>query len=367
MSRYLALVGPGSYSRQRECLLCYFPDGQHPPEPGQPFRIPGLDQTMELLSREGTRALYEGDLARAFDREMRGHGGLVSRDDLRAYRAEVRRPLSIRSRGWALALNPPPAIGGAALGVLVGWLDRCWPAGPSPGARARLLADAQLALLGLRSGVIEAEDFDDQVARALLEDSGLLPWLPRLSSPGTTQISVATADGGLASIAMSNGYDAGIMIPGTGITCNNALGEPELNPRGFLAAPPGSRIVSNMAPSVALADDGRRLAFGSPGASRITTAMAQAWAWLAFEGLDPAEAIAAPRLHVEPPANGVGPAVARVEPGFDISGLGDDLLVVPFDAPDMYFGGVKLALATPDGTLIGLADPRREGSVRSVG
>ncbi|QDV38950.1 gamma-glutamyltransferase [Tautonia plasticadhaerens] len=366
MSGYLALVGPGSYSRQDDCLFCYFPDGRRPPDPGAPFRISHMDRTMEQLSREGTRALYEGDLALAFDREMRAHGGLVSRQDLRSYRAEVRRPLTLRSRGWTLGLNPPPAIGGAALGVLIGWLDRAWPDGPAPGRRARLLAKAQLALLELRSGVIEAEDFDDSIARALLEDSGLLPWLPRLSSPGTTQISVATADGGLASIAMSNGYDAGIMIPGTGITCNNALGEPELNPRGFLAAPPGSRVVSNMAPSIALGDDGRRLAFGSPGASRITTALAQTWAWLAFEGLDPEAAIAAPRLHVDPPGSGDGPPVARVEPGFDLSGLDDGLAVVPFPTIDMYFGGVKLALRSPDGSLLGRADPRREGAVRSV-
>ncbi|RUL85292.1 gamma-glutamyltransferase [Tautonia sociabilis] len=367
MVNYLAQVGPGPYARQEECLRTFFPDREHPPPAGAPFRIAGLEGTMEQIAREGTRALYEGDLASAIVREMASGGGLISRRDLASYRAEVRRPLAIRSREWTLSLNPPPAVGGAALGVMVGWLDRCWPLGSAPGERAVLLARAQRALLELRSGVLDCPDFDDAMARALLEDSGLLPWLPRLSAPGTTQISVATADGGLASMAMSNGYDAGIVIPGTGIVCNNALGEPELNPRGFLAQRPGARIVSNMTPTVAIADDGRRLAIGSPGASRITTALAQTWAWMVFEGLDPGEAVIAPRLHVSPPESAGGRPVARVEPGFDTSRLAREFDIVTYSHPDMYFGGVKLAMVGPGGGLSGRADPRREGAVRSVG
>ncbi|WP_169977698.1 gamma-glutamyltransferase [Tautonia rosea] len=366
MSDYLARVGPGSYVRQDDCLWTYFPDGRNPAAPGSPFRLPGMEGTMEAIARDGARAVYEGEIAEAIVKEMRDHGGLISRKDLESYRAEVRRPLRLRSRGWTLELNPPPSIGGAALGVLIGWLDRAWPGETTHGERALVIARAQRTLLELRADVMESGDFDEAMARSLLEETGLLPWLPRLSSPGTTQLSVATGDGSLVSIAMSNGYDAGINIPGTGITCNNALGEPELNPGGFLALPPGSRIVSNMAPTVALADDGRRLAFGTPGASRITTALAQTWAWLAFEGLDPGDAVAAPRLHVEPAAEG-GRPIARSEPGFDTSLLEPFFEVRAYDHPDMYFGGVKLVMAGADGSLMGRADLRREGAVREVG
>ncbi len=120
-----------------------------------------------------------------------------------------------------------------------------------------------------------------------------------------------------------------------------------------------------MAPTLAIADDGRRLSIGSPGSSRITTALAQTWTWLVFEGLDPGDAVAAPRLHVEPGPDG-GPPVARVEPGFDASRLEPFFRVVPFAFPDMYFGGVKLALREADGSLSARADLRREGAVRVV-
>jgi gamma-glutamyltranspeptidase/glutathione hydrolase len=361
LSEWLGQVGPGPYSYQEESRRCFFPDGDRPPAPGQPFRIPDMDRTLALISREGTRAFYEGDLAAAIAREMDEHGGLLARADLAAYRAEVHRPLRLRSAGWTLALNPPPAVGGAALGILIGWLERAWVPGTSPAERALLHARAQAALLGLRTGVLDTPDFDDAIARSLLDETGLRRWLPRLGLPGTTSIAVAAADGTIAVVAMSNGYDAGVTIPGTGIACNNALGEPELNPRGYLALPAGARLPSNMTPTFAVSEDGRRLGLSTPGAARISTALAQCWARLVFEGLSPADAIAAPRLHVGPGTD--GRLIAYTEPGIDASLLPPAFEVTPFDRRDMFFGGVKLASIDADGSLYGVADDRRQGAV----
>ena len=66
-----------------------------------------------------------------------------------------------------------------------------------------------------------------------------------------------------------------MIAAGTGIWLNNCLGEQELNPAGLHAAAPGTRLLSNMAPTVGRHDDGSTLAIGSPGADRITTAIAQ--------------------------------------------------------------------------------------------
>ena len=49
---------------------------------------------------------------------------------------------------------------------------------------------------------------------------------------------------------------AGMIAKGTGIWLNNTLGEQELNPLGLHGTPPGSRLLSNMAPTVARHDDG---------------------------------------------------------------------------------------------------------------
>lgn len=162
---------------------------------------------------------------------------------------------------------------------------------------------------------------------------------------------------------MSMGYGAGVTIGGTGIPCNNSAGEPELNPRGFGAGQPGSRLSSNMTPTVAWHPDGRSLALGSPGASRITTALAQTWLRYALEGATMEQAVAAPRLHVEQWADGLR---VQCEPGIDPRLLHDDFLVRPFENLDMFFGGVQLAGRDDRGALHAVADPRRDGEARVV-
>ena len=57
--------------------------------------------------------------------------------------------------------------------------------------------------------------------------------LAALQSPNTTHLSVATEDGAMVSVTMSMGYGSGVVIPDTGVACNNSLGEPEMNPQGF--------------------------------------------------------------------------------------------------------------------------------------
>src|SRR3712207_1127345 len=93
-------------------------------------------------------------------------------------------------------------------------------------------------------------------------------------SPYTTHLSCVDASGLAVSITASMGYGSGIVIPGTGIPMNNTLGEPELNPKGFHALTPGERLISSMSPTI-FTEEGGLIALGSPGASRIPTAILQ--------------------------------------------------------------------------------------------
>lgn len=218
--------------------------------------------------------------------------------------------------------------------------------------------------MNVREDQLSHPHFDGPVAQALLETEALQKqFLKGLSSPNTTHLSVVTQDGTMVSVTLSMGYGAGILIPDTGIACNNSLGEPELNPQGYHVAATGSRLVSNMAPTVAWHQDGRCLALGSPGASRITTSIAQTWARYAVEGLTLEAAVRASRLHIEPSSNGLR---AQCEPGIDTSLLAPPFIVRPFDQPDMYFGAIKLAARDEGGRLHAVADDRRQGAVEIV-
>ena len=147
------------------------------------------------------------------------------------------------------------------------------------------------------------------------------------------------------------------MVPGTGFWLNNSLGEVELHPGGFHGLEPGTRLVSNMAPSVARRDDGAVVAIGSPGADRITTALSQVLYRSLAMGSSIGDAIGAPRVHAELFG---GEAVLAHEPGLDVtavSGLG----LRPFTSSNMYFGGVQAAAWYPGEGLVASADPRRSG------
>ncbi|MHC4990337.1 MAG: gamma-glutamyltransferase, partial [Planctomycetota bacterium] len=277
-AKWLGIAGSLLFRQQQASRECFFPDGDRPLQEGEHFLIPSMDRTLEQISSEGAHALYQGDLARAFEDEMLEHGGLVTRRDLAAYRARLRRPLAVRSSGFEMAFNPPPAVGGAAVAVLVRLLEMSIDPGLSPAERALVNARVQTQLLQIREGEMAGDALHEETAELLLSQRWLREHSAAIRSPNTTHLSVATGNGDLVGITMSNGYGSGVTIPATGIACNNSLGEPELNPWGYHAAEPGARLISNMAPTIAWHEDGRRLTFGSPGASRITTAIAQTWA-----------------------------------------------------------------------------------------
>ena len=98
--------------------------------------------------------------------------------------------------------------------------------------------------------------------------------LNRWTSASTVHTSAVDDNGIACAITASSGYGSGEMPAGTGLWLNNCLGELELNRRGLDAGPPGQRLPSNMAPTIARRE-GAVLAAGSPGADRITTALHQ--------------------------------------------------------------------------------------------
>jgi gamma-glutamyltranspeptidase/glutathione hydrolase len=151
------------------------------------------------------------------------------------------------------------------------------------------------------------------------------------------------------------------MPQGTGLWINNCLGELELNRRGLDAGPPGIRLPSNMAPSVARRS-GRVLAAGSPGADRITTALHQFLVNILQMGMSLEDAIAHPRLHVD--TSGESERL-MAEPGLDLPEIDIPVNVMP--DLNMYFGGIGATLVDREEGFQVASDPRRDGGTRICG
>jgi gamma-glutamyltranspeptidase/glutathione hydrolase len=259
--------------------------------------------------------------------------GLVTVDDLEQYRVVEREPLTVEYRSTTLLTNPPPSFGGSLIALALG-LDE------EQGAPARWMsADAA-------SRAVEVMvDVDRHRTRG--------------ASKGTTQMTVADAEGNVASMTTSNGETSGDVVPGTGVLLNNMLGEDDLHPDGFHAAAPGQRVPSMMAPTVVLGPDGRAvLALGSGGSKRIRTAIAHVVRAVVAHGVDLEDAVESPRLHWDG-------EVVQAEPGWDQAVIGElagRWAVNEWPGRNLYFGGVH---AVEPG-LGAAGDPRRGGATRIV-
>ncbi|MDP2470488.1 MAG: gamma-glutamyltransferase [Candidatus Palauibacterales bacterium] len=323
--------------------------------PGETVWIEELAHTLRRIADHGADELYVGETARLIAADMQANGGVLTLEDLATYRPIVRRPLVTGVHGWEVATNPPPAIGGTVLTAMLLLMqnepvDRWGP------REVAWLARVQEAVLDYRIENLDMSD-DLETDLASMLDAARVGELKRwVTAPSTVHTSAVDADGLACSVTMSAGYGSGVMPPGTGVWMNNCLGEHELNRRGYHQWSPGTRLPSNMAPTVARHPDGSVLSIGSPGADRITTAILQVLVNHLHLGMSLGEAIGHPRLHVE--SHG-GARVAACEPGLPLQDL-----TIParrFDSLSMYFGGAGAAKRCADGRFEVAADPRRGG------
>jgi len=307
-----------------------------------------LADFLSQLPGDRGESFYHGDLAQAIANDMRAGQGLLTAEDLDAYEVIERTPLALGYRDYILLTNPPPSMGGSLIGLALSLLETQDISDLTHHSPTHILQTAKL--------MTEVEVLREKGVNAnSLEKSGQRL---RQFSRGTTHISIADAEGNVASMTCSNGEGSGYFVPGTGIMLNNMMGEDDLHPDGFHASPPGQRVSSMMSPSLLLKDNEVALVIGSGGSKRIRTAMTQVISNIVDFNIPVQEAVEAPRLHWD------GERM-QVEPGIPL----ESLLALEQHWPvniwstiDVYFGGAHTVM--PD--IAGGGDPRRGGAVKEL-
>jgi gamma-glutamyltranspeptidase/glutathione hydrolase len=352
---YLEYSGTPIFGRAADGFRALHDEQGELRQPGSSIVVPHLSDSLEAIARNGPEEMYTGELGTQIADFVIDSGGRLNHQDLAAYQVIERPSLDAELAGWRIATNPPPAVGGSVLIAmlqlmahrdLTEWDD----------SALRYLIDVQRAVLGFRRHHLDLSDDLEADARRLLAKAAAGNLGAVLESASTCHTSAVDAAGLACSITMSAGYGAGDMPPGTGVWLNNCLGELELNKRGLEPGPPGTRLPSNMAPSVARGEAGQTLAIGSPGADRITTAILQTLVNHLQLDMPLKAAVRYPRCHVEWVGDDYRVACE--------AGLGIERLDLPsraFAGLSMFFGGVGAALHSPTTGLVAAADPRRSG------
>src|SRR5215208_6448067 len=300
-----------------ESAALYTPDGKQLVE-GDTFYYPEMADALERFAAEGSEPFYRGEVARKVCDWVRDRGGTLGMGDMAAY--------ARRAGDFHEGLHDPEYVSR----FLDADLDEV----------AARIKDGDW--VGGHGGAGGPQDPSDPIG-------------------STTHLAVMDADGTCASVTCSNGTGSGVVVPGTGVHVNNMLGEEDLNPHGFHRIPPGRRVSSMMAPTLALRDGEVVLGLGSAGSNRIRSAILQTVVRVLQDGMDAGEAVRAGRLHFEA-------GTVQAEPGVEEEGLADlerrGVPVIRWKRENLYFGGAQAVARKPlTGDLSGGGDPRRGGAV----
>ncbi len=362
-----------------------FLPGGAPPVPGTTLRQPDLAATLDAIRERGTAGFYAGRVADLIVAEMARGGGLISLDDLAAYRAIWRDPITLSYRGHTIYSMPPASSGGTTMGEILNIMEGYAPLPPfgSP-ALLHLEAEAMRRAFTDRNTYLGDPAFvrnpvDRLLSKAYAADlrrgigdratptPAFAPG-PR-SGASTTHYSVVDQDGNAVSTTttLNDSYGSAVTVTGAGFLLNDEMddfatapGKP--NMYGLVqgeanAIAPGKRMLSAMTPSIVLGPDGRLLlVVGTPGGPRIITMVYHVISNVIDHRMPLPAAVAAPRTHHQ----GL-PDTLRVERG-GFPPLALDSLRTRGHAVGVggYWGDVEAIIRTRTGWQ-GVSDPRYGG------
>ena len=267
-----------------------------------------LAKTLKRIQKDGLNGFYSGETAYLIASDMRENGGLITEQDLIDYRSVWRDPIKGTYRGKTIVTMPPPSSGGIHLIQMLNILENFELDTYEHNSYqyVSLLSETMKYAYADRSEYLGDPDFFEvpiskitakeyaKKISASIREQGVLP--PSKINPGmyinpesdeTTHFSIADKFGNVISntYTINSAFGSGVTIKGTGILMNNEMddfsGQPGVpNQFGLLGGianeiEPAKRPLSSMTPTIVFDNDEPFLAIGSPGGSRIITAVLQ--------------------------------------------------------------------------------------------
>ena len=324
-----SLAGILDEMKRYPASLAQFSRNGTPYAAGDVLKQPDLARSLDRIANQGPAGFYEGETAGLIEQEMRANGGMITREDLKAYTALKRAPLRGTYRGYEILGMPPVSSGGVAVVQALNILEG-FDLGASGLGSARTIhtiAESMRRAFADRAQYLGDPGFNTEMPLERLTSKDYAASLRRTINPSrasvssptsftwpasgadTTHLSVVDEARNAVSLTytLEYGYGSRIVVPGAGFLLNNEMGDFNAGPglttaEGLVGttpnlAAPGKRMLSSMAPTIVTKDGRLFMVTGSPGGRTIINTVLLTILHAVDFGMNAQEAVDAGRFH----------------------------------------------------------------------
>ncbi|KAF8985330.1 hypothetical protein BGZ46_004895 [Entomortierella lignicola] len=357
---------------------------------GQWIKREALADTLEAIGKDGADAFYTGEIAQMMVDHVQSHGGILTMEDMKGYRALVKQPMVGYYQGRKVYTSPAPTSGPALISIL-NILER-YNVGK---VKANANVDTHRLVEAMKFGFAQRTelgdpDYSDLEAkiqnmmskdtaayiRGNISDTQTFPvdyynphWGP-IDNHGTTHLSTVDENDMAVSLTSTVNllFGSKLLDPKSGVILNdemddfsipgraNAFG---LQPSPYNYPEPGKRPLSSCVPTIVERDGKFEMSLGGSGGSRILTAVLQTMLSVYNYDFNIMEAIERPRIHHQ-----LMPNVVDIEEGYSKSEIeflikvGHNVTV--FDRA-LARAEIQAVMREMDGNVYASSDTRKHG------
>jgi gamma-glutamyltranspeptidase / glutathione hydrolase len=297
--------------------------------PGQKLVQKDLAATLKLISDKGEEGFYKGPVGAAIVASSLAGKGIITQADLDQYKTREMAPVECNYRGYGVVSAPPPSSGGVVICEILNILEGY----PLKELGFRSAQSVHYQIEAMRHSYVDRNSYlgdpdfvKNPLERLLSKDyaakiraaidpakagvsKDIKPGVAPHEGSNTTHYSIVDKWGNAVSVTytLNDWFGAKVTAAKTGVILNNEMddftakiGVPNLY--GLVqgeanAIAPGKRPLSSMSPTIVTKDGKPVMVVGTPGGSRIITAVLHTIINVIDYGMNAQEAVDAPKFH----------------------------------------------------------------------
>jgi gamma-glutamyltranspeptidase/glutathione hydrolase len=300
-----------------------------PYAPGQKLVQKDLAATLRRIARQGAEGFYKGPVAAAIVASSQAGKGFITQADLDQYKTREMAPVECNYRGYGVVSAPPPSSGGVVICEILNILEG-YPLkemGFHSAQAVHVQIEAMRHAYMDRNSYLGDPDFVKNPLDRLLDKAyaakvraaidpvragvsrDIVPGVAPHEGNNTTHYSIVDRFGNAVSVTytLNDWFGARVTAAGTGVLLNNEMDDFTVKlgvPNGYglvqgeaNAIAPAKRPLSSMSPTIVTKDGKPVMVLGTPGGSRIITAVLHTIINAVDYGMNVQEAVDAPRFH----------------------------------------------------------------------